>query len=343
MKNKFISFCIISSFFVQVMLPTKVYADSKHLEHIFYYLPSTQSYQSLTENYEQIDIFAPQLYTLDYTFKLLKPNDKNTQSLAFAREKKMKVMPLVHNQDFSKQLMTDFLKDHRAQKNFINQLIREARKQKFIGWQFDFENINHHDREAYARFVEQASQEFKKKKLIFSVAVIPRTRDYDQYAATQDWSSGYNIKEIAKYADFISVMSYDDPLSRTTVASMPYVEAALNHTLKYAPASKISLGIPFYCWQWDVRQNKKIANIPYSLADSTKETYKNNSYQRTYSTTLQAENIQFTKDNGEQHSIWCDNYQSIAAKISYAEKMNFRGTSAWALGLEDSRVWNEYK
>jgi spore germination protein YaaH len=342
--KKFISTSIIiSSLFSSTFLlnPEITEAKSTKFDNLFYYFPSQAAYKSLTENYKNIDILAPQLYTLDGKYNLSKP--ASTDAIDFAKKNKIDVMPLVYNEGFSKQLMREFLANTKAQDKFITQLVREAQRKKFVGWQFDFENINYLDRDAYTAFVAKASKAFKKKKLDFSVAVIPRRNDFDPYAATQDWSSAYNIGEISKHVDFVSVMAYDDPISRGPVASMPYVDAVINHTLKTTPASKISLGIPFYCWQWELNQNKKIANIPYSMTIGTETTYKNNNYKRSFSKTEGAENITFTKDNGERHSIWCDNYESVAAKISYAKKKGFIGTSAWALGQEDPKVWNEFK
>lgn len=327
--------------FVFFGYPQESDASSSKFDNLFYYFPSTAAYQSLKENYKSIDILAPQLYTLNSQNELSGPS--STDSLTFAKKKKVDVMPLVYNENFAKGLMTIFLADDEAQDDFIDDLIKEAKKRKFIGWQFDFENINHLDRDAYVAFVKRASIAFDKKNLDFSVAVIPRRSDYDPKSYTQDWSSGYNIGEIAKYADFVSIMSYDDPYSIGPVASISYTQAVLNHTLKTTPASKISLGIPFYCWQWDLQQNKKIANIPYAMADSTKITYKNNQYKRSYSKSDQAEHITFVKDNGEMHSIWCDNAQSVAAKIKLAKSKKLIGTSSWSLGQEDPEVWDEFE
>ncbi len=325
---------------IYLIFPLESLAASSKLKSIFYYFPSTNAYQSLKEHYKDIDVLAPQLYILDLQYHLNGPS--SSDSLTFARKKKMKVMPLVYNDGWSKPLMTAFLADKKAQDDFINELIKEAKKQKFIGWQFDFENIDHLDREAYVSFVARTEKAFSKKNLDFSVAVIPRRANYDPSSYNQDWSSAYNIESIAKHADFVSIMSYDDPQSTGPVASMSYVEAVLNHTLKTTPASKISLGIPLYCWQWDLKQNKKIANIPYYLADSTKDTYQKNPYSREYSRYDQAEHITFTKDDGSVHSIWCDNADSIKAKVSLAKKKGLIGTSSWSLGQEDPEVWDEF-
>lgn len=332
---------IITTFIVIAMLGSiapEAHAKSKQV-NLFYYYPNTSGYESLEDNYRSIDIFAPQIYSVGGDLTLSGPSE--TKAISFAKKKKMKVMPLVINQGTSKYIMSILLADKDAQEQLIKDLIKEAKKQKYIGWQFDFENIHHTERDLYAAFVKDAGKAFKKAKLQFSVAIVPRESDYDPTHTNQDWSSAYNVKEIAKYVDFISVMAYDNPLSKGPVASIGYVNSVLTQTLKDAPAKKISLGIPFYCWQWSATTGKKIANISYDRADGTKETYKDNSYVRSYIEEYETEFISFMK-NDDYHSIWCDNEKSIEAKNKLAMKLKLHGTSAWALGQEDPEVWNHF-
>jgi spore germination protein YaaH len=321
-------------------VPTDVFA-AQTSENIFYYFPTTGGYQSVEKNYTQIDILAPQIYTVGYDLKLGKA--EKTDILKLAAEKQIDVMPLVVNANFNKILMSDLLRDTKAQDVLIKDLIQEARNRNFIGWQFDFENINHLDRDLYTDFVKRAYTQFKKRKLVFSVAVIPRSTDYNPDSFDQDWSSGYDIKNIAKYTNFISIMSYDDPQSYGPVASIGYVQKVLAHTLKDVPAKKISLGIPLYCWQWEsnAQGTKKIANIKYSTAAQTKETYKNNNFVQNYSHAEQAELFMFSKGDENHHYIWCDNAQSFQAKKNIIKKFKLRGFSAWALGQEDPAIWKE--
>lgn len=319
-------------------LVPQVHAASKQ-KNLFYYYPNTSGYQSLEKNYRNIDIFAPQLYSVGDDFTLSGPTE--TKALEFAKKKRVKVMPLVYNEGFNKYHMSMLLADEKAQDQIIKDLVTEAKKRKYIGWQFDFENIHHLDRDRYVSFVKKASKVFKKEKLQFSVAVIPRATQYDSTSANQDWSSGYDIEQIAKYVDFVSVMAYDNPLSKGPVASIGYVDSVLAPILKDIPAKKVSLGIPFYCWQWSASTGTKIANIPYDRADETKEKYKDNNYVRSYVKEYETEFISFMK-NGDYNTIWCDNEQSVRAKTELATKLKLHGTSAWALGQEDSQSWKHF-
>jgi spore germination protein YaaH len=212
-------------------------------------------------------------------------------------------------------------------------------KKEFIGWQFDFENINYLDRDKYVDFVAKASKEFRKKRLDFSVAVIPSTVPFDFFALTQDWSSGYDIEAIGKHVDFISLMSYGDPSSVGPVSSVIYLERLINETLEKIAPKKISLAIPKYCWQYEIGNPKKIANVSYDVAAGTVEKYKDTFSMSLYSGDHEAEIFIFLKDR--LNIIWCDNKDIFKAKLNIIEEYNLRGFSAWALGQEDSRIWQE--
>ena len=104
-----------------------------------YYYPNINGYESVKDNYRDIDILAPQIYTVDYNLKL--GEAENETVLNFADKKRMDVMPLVVNQNFDQVLMWRLLSDEDAQEELIDDLIDEAKDRDFIGWQFDFENL----------------------------------------------------------------------------------------------------------------------------------------------------------------------------------------------------------
>lgn len=317
-----------------LFIPTFAHAS----ENIFYYYPTKSAYASVKKNYKKIDIIAPQIYTVGYDLKLGKAESEDI--LELADKKKIDVMPLVVNANFNQPLMSQILASTTAQDAIIADLVEEAKDRDFIGWQFDFENINHVDRDLYTAFVKRTHEVFKKEKLTLSVAVIPRTTPYDPNSTYQDWSSGYSIGDVAKVSDFVSIMSYDDPKSKGPVASIDYVNKALAFTLKDTPAEKISLGIPLYCWQWQSGIDGKIASVVYDTAYGTQKKYKKNGVKKSYSKEHEAELFYFIKDHGIPNFIWCDNEKSVKAKLGVIKKEGLRGLSAWAIGQESKKIWN---
>lgn len=309
-------------------------------EGLFYFYNNVYGFSNFKKNSSTIDIIAPQVYTVGYDLKVKKPSRNSIKLLKEAKKKKTQTMPLLVNADFSKVLMSDILLNTKAQDEIIEFMIKEADTYDFIGWQFDFENINHLDRAMYTAFVAKTYQKMKEHNLQFSVAVIPRSRAYDPTSSNQDWSSAYDFKEIAKHADFVSLMSYDDPYSVGPVASLPYTTKILDYMLTQMPAEKISLGIPMYCWKWDTDTNTRVQSLTHKIA--LKDYQKGKNKDREYDAVLGAEKFTYTR-KGSNYATWCESEESIEAKLALIEQKNLRGFSAWALGQEPTWLWKLLK
>ena len=321
---------------VCLILPVPTFAS----ENLFYYFDNVNGLKSFKSNADQIDIIAPQIYEVGYDLKVSKPNSKQKKLLREAKNRESQVMPLLVNKSFSKVLMSDILINDRAQDEIIDFLIKEAKKEKYIGWQFDFENINHLDRALYTAFVKKTYQKLQAEDLQLSVAVVVRSTDYDPTSTNQDWSSAYEYKNLAANSDFLTLMTYDDPNSIGPVASLPYVNRVLDYVLQQAPANKLSLGIPAYCWQWQdgVRTN----STTYALTEKAYKKAAKKTKERKFDDVLGAEYFKFVR-KGVTNEIWCDSVKSFEIKDELVEEKGLRGFSVWALGQEDSDIWKYLK
>ncbi len=331
---------IILTFLVASMYTPQITEAS---ENLFYYFANTHGFESLKKNHRDIDIFAPQVYEMDFAYDILEPGKEDQKVLKYARKKKMDVMPLVYNTGFSMQLMTYLLSDEDAQEKVIDQLVEIAEGEDYIGWQFDFENISHTDREAYTQFVEKTAKVFEKERLEFSVAVVPRSRDYDPTDRYQDWSAPYEYAEIAEAVDFMTLMTYDDPTTTGPVASLPFVDRILDYMIgeEDIDPEKISLGVPAYCWQWEIGAEKKDRSHIYNRVV---EKYEESSpyHIRVYLEDLGSEAFfYFDTETGKPYLTWCDNQESFEEKNKVVKKRGLHGVSVWALGQEDEGIWKE--
>lgn len=305
-------------------------------ENLFYYFDNVNGLNSFKKNADKIDILAPQIYEVGYDLKVSSPNSKQKKILREAKNRNAQVMPLLVNKSFDKVLMSDILINDKAQDEIISFLIKEAQKQDYVGWQFDFENINHLDRALYTAFVKKTYQKLKAEDLQFSVAVVVRDNDYNPNSKNQDWSSAYEYKNLATNSDFLTLMTYDDHQSGGPTASLPYVNRILDYMLKQAPAEKLSLGIPAYCWQW--QDGEKVASVTYSLAEKAWKKVSKKNKERGFDEKLGVEYFKFLR-NGVQNEIWCDNAKSFEIKNDLITEKGLRGFSVWALGQEDGNIW----
>lgn len=181
--------------------------------------------------------------------------------------------------------------------------------------------------------MKRVGKAFKKNDLILSVAVVSKISDKpSDYKNTlwQDLIGVFDYSALAKSVDFISVMSYDDPDSKGPVARYAWLKQVLKYSLKKVPAEKLSLGIPFYYWQWN-DQTGKLVDI--GGRNGINEIFQTLKVKTNYSTEHQAPYLTFW-DQGKPYTLWYENDRSVEKKINLIKKYGLHGFSAWALGLE---------
>lgn len=290
--------------------------------------------ESADKNWEKIDILAPQIYSVNSKLIL---NGKMTNELKkVVKERNLKVMPLVVNANFNRKIINDLLRSKVKQDAIIEGLVYLAKKNDYIGWQYDFENIDYQDKELFTAFVEQTYKVFQKNNLILSVAVVARYVDYEDTEIFKSWSGVYDYKKVANASDFISFMAYDDPQSKGPVASLDFVNKSLVYAKDKIPAEKLSLGVPLYYWKWDADANKRLSSGIYKkVLDIASEVM----HILEFDAKLGAACLSYSYNN-KNYKIWFENKLSFEKKLDIIKQNNLRGFSAWLIGGEDTGIWN---
>lgn len=298
---------------------------------IFYYRDGDLAFQSLSTHPSYIDVVAPQSYALDITGNL--NGSVNEKVLDFAKNHKIKVVPLVTNGKFSDAEYKAILNDTSIQDKSINVLVTEAKNFGYWGWQIDFEDMDFSYKDKYSAFIKKAYDVMKQNNLVLSVAVIAKVSDNPKDYPNDLWQKTigvYDYATLAVNSDFISLMSYDDPNSTGPVVEYSWLQQVLSYSLKFIPADKLSLGIPLYYWHWNDTTGEKIG------AGGREGIYNafNKHYITTnYSTKEEAPYLIYWK-NAQQYTIWYENARSVKKKVGLIKKYKLNGFSAWALGLE---------
>jgi len=295
---------------------------------------------SLQKNADKIDIIAPQFYAVSNELKLtggLDDNLKRNIQLAQGKNKNIKVMPLVANAGFKQDIMHSLLVSASAQDEVVAGLVSEAKKNNYIGWQFDFENINYLDKDLYSAFVEKTAVALHKNNLILSVAVVSRSVDYENTSMFKNWSGVFDYARLAKAIDFVSLMTYDDPNSVGPVASVPFTEGVLKYVKNKIPAEKLSFGIPLYNWGWCTDPVKKVTIS--GTYEGLLHIRSNYNCEEGFDNALGAAWLTYLWQNKE-YKVWHQDKQTFDGKLNVIKQNNFRGFSAWVLGVEDPEIWD---
>lgn len=307
---------------------------------LFYYTDDKAAKKSFMKNAWDIDILAPQVYELraDGTLSgTLEP-----ELIAHARKNKVKVMPLVTNEKFSSTSHKDLLDDPAVQAIALSAMITEAKNYGYYGWQFDFEQMTADHRDQYSAFIARAAQVFHAAGLKVSVAVIAKTSDNPGDYPGDLWQKligVYDYDALARSADFVSVMSYDDPKSKGPAVRFAWLEQVLAYSLLHIPKEKISLGLALYYWARDISTMKLVGIGGNETIDKI---FAKRKVVVNFDTTDKMP-VMYYMAEGVLYSLWYENAKSIAYKIALIKKNDLHGFSAWTLGLEVPSVWSAIK
>lgn len=318
-------------------------ADTYNFEKIFYMSQAKEKegIAVLKANADKIDILAPQFYGVSAKLKLTGSLDENLKKvishLPAQAGKKVKVMPLVTNAGFNQKIMHNLLLSPASQDAIIKSLVAVAKKEKYYGWQFDFENISYLDKDLYSAFIEKTAVVLHKNGFIFSVAASSRNVDYEDTNDFKNWSGVFDYARISKAVDFVSLMTYDDPNSVGPVASLPFINSVLNYVKDKIPPEKLSLGIPLYYWGWSTNPLKKVRSM--GTHDKLLSVMDNFQYDSGFDIALGASWLTYSWQD-KQYKIWYQDARSFGNRLDIIKQNNFRGFSAWVLGLEDPEIWS---
>ncbi len=232
------------------------------------------------------------------------------------------------------------LTDTNIRLHVINQLLDYCDELGLDGINIDYENVRVADAPYYVQFLRELAPLMKQNGLILSV---------DMYVP-KHFNLYYNRTEVAKSADYIVIMGYDEHHATSNVAgpvaSILFVDEGVNETLKEAPPEKVILGLPFYSRVW-----REVINEGGSVTGTTSKSYGMNYTKRIF----EEQGVDFdwndytasyfaeyeAKEDGSKvvYSTWLEDNRSLEEKLKLADFYDLAGVACWYRGLETPETW----
>ncbi|MBE5394909.1 S-layer homology domain-containing protein [Brevibacillus borstelensis] len=215
----------------------------------------------------------------------------------------------------------------------VNKLAQLSDKYQIDGINIDFENIKPGDREAFTAFVKELAQAMHAKGRTVSVDVPPDTQT--------DWSAPYDYANLARYADYIVLMGYEEHWSggpsAGSVSSLPWLVKSSNNLLTQIPADKYIVGLPLYTRDWSKvngawQSTDLLILESYRLISQNKPAINWNPATSQYKATYWK--------NGTAHSIWLEESRSLGLKMQASMERPIAGFAYWYVGEKLPDVWN---
>jgi spore germination protein YaaH len=314
-----------------VQLSDPPHADISGLKLQMYYVSTPAARADLAQHARQVAVLSPSFYAFDSGGNLQRNIDAT--ALATALGAGVSVEPLVTNADFDRGTAQALVGDPSRWDAMAGQLVDEARRRGYHGYQLDFENLSATDHEGLSGMSRALAARLSAAGLNYSVAVIPRRAS----SSLSGQSAAYDYRQLAGGAGWQTLMAYDQHTRQEDpgpVAGLDWVRQVAGFTTSGLDPAHVYLGVPLYGRDFSPQ------GVPtargYSEAIATAAANSGTLSWEFDTATLRASYLA----GGVQHTEWIDNRASLEAKLAYAGEQHMAGVSAWRLGFEDPDFWS---
>ncbi|MDD4590182.1 MAG: glycosyltransferase [Parabacteroides sp.] len=296
----------------------------------FYVAWDPQSLFSLKRNIRHLNLIMPEWFFIDPNTDELKTN-VDPMGYSFMRKSGIPIMPMLSNnydREFRPEAIGRILHDPVKRRNMINRVVNECVKNKFVGVNIDFEDLNESSDEYLIQFVKEMSLACHAKGLLVTQDIMPFNDDY-------------NVSKLAKYDDYLFLMSYDEYSADSDpgpISSQKWIEATVADLAKKVPLDKIVLGIGAFGYDWPALPNLS-PNLTYQQALSKASAsgatinFDNNTYNLNYA---------YEDDKNIVHQVYFTDAATHFNTMRFGVENGLAGFGVWRLGSEDSRIWKFY-
>ncbi|MBP2628822.1 MAG: glycoside hydrolase family 18 [Firmicutes bacterium] len=297
----------------------------------------TSSLNSLSNNIDMIKTIAPFWATLDAegTITDRGGNDHNSV-VKLAHQNNVSVLLMVNNakQEQNNAPIHTVLTNPSLRTKAITNLETYIKKYNLDGINIDFEMVDAQDKDNLSAFMQELSAHLKPQGYIISIDVFPKQDE------SNDVSIAYDYAQLAKYADKIMIMTYDNHGSWSEagpIADIRWVENNLKYALKFIPKNKLYIGIAGYGYDWS---SKGVESLEYGPIMNLVQRF-NSPIQ--WDEPAKSPHFDYTGSDGVTHQVWYENSESLKYKLDLVNKYDIAGAALWKLGEEDPGYWQVFK
>lgn len=291
------------------------------------------------ENLEQLAETAKEMNVISPTWYRLIDTEGNISSLADesyvqrAHDLGLQVWALIDN--FAQDVSTyDLLVSSAARAALIDNMMAEASKYGFDGWNIDFETLASKTGPHYIQFIKELSVRCRQEGIVLSV---------DNYVPAS-YNEFYDLEAQGKVVDYVIIMAYDEHYSGSetagSVASMGFLKNAVKGTLKKMPKERIVMAIPFYTRLWAEQEADGVVKLSSEALtmNGAKDVLSRNKVTAQYDE-ASGQNYAEYKKNGVTYKIWMEDMDSLHERLKVIAGADVAGVAAWRLGFETEQVW----
>ncbi len=227
--------------------------------------------------------------------------------------------------------MGELLSKTSARDTLSNSLIQAALEYKLNGINIDLETISSGAGIHFVQFLREMSVKCRNNGLVLSV---------DNYVPAP-YNEHYDLEEQAEILDYVIIMAYNEFTGSEEagpVASIGFVEDAINNTLKAVPKEKTIIAIPFYSKLWKETADGNLTSENLAMTRAA-NVFTDNNLEPEWDEVYGYNYGEYQVD-GATYRIWQEEVKSIEEKMKAIYNAETAGVAAWKLGLEREEIWD---
>ena len=295
----------------------------------FYVNWDKSSASSLKEYVSDLNMVLPEwFFQKDTKGNVEVQVDQNVVNLL--RERKVSIIPMITN-NFGDRWNGDstyvLLKNKESRARLIGNIKSNLDKYQFQGINVDMESLPAGAYPYLYEFSKELHAALDPTGYITTIDIDPFDKNLD-------------VTKIADNYDFLFLMAYDEHSPESAaggIASIEFVEKALDNAMAKLPSEKFVLCIATYGYNW--KKGQATDDITYEEFIALANEYE---VPVNYSTKDEDLYITYVDKNGLECEAHCNDAVSVYNTMLTASDYGVAGVAMWYLGSEDYRLWNFY-
>lgn len=290
-----------------------------------------------TEEIHGVNVVSPSFFSLkDAEGVEIIDNAKRggNQYIAWAKENGYKIWAMFSNNSM-KDVTSRILNDYTSRTQLIEQIVELAVEYGLDGINVDFEYMNMADKDVYSRFIIELAPRLREHGMVTSV-------DVTAPDGSENWSLCFDRDDLAKAADYIMFMAYDQHGVSSTktgsVAGYDWVEANIKKFLgqEAVAKEKIILGMPLYTRLWRTDTDGKITSSVINM-NNINQTLPGD-ITKTWDEITKQYYVEYTIGR-YQYQMWVEDVNSIREKLNLISQYELAGGAFWEKDRETQDIW----
>ena len=279
------------------------------------------------------------IFTYGFTSEgeLIAPDDEELIELAYSYGVKpvMLLSTLTADGSFSNELADILLNSPYLQDILIQKIIENMQAKGYYALDIDFEYVPQKDKENYAAFVENLTNQLNQRGFLTLIALAPKT-SADQPGLLYEAHDYFALGRAANLALTMTYewgYTYGPPMA---VAPINKVNEVLSYAVTEIPPQKLLMGIPLYGYDWPIPFEKGVTKATSLSPQQALIIAQENGVAIQYGEMSQAPYFRYA---GDTHEVWFEDARSIYAKLMLLKMYNLTGIGYWNLARDFPQNW----